>query len=290
MITVFTPTYNRGYIIHMLYESLCRQSFTDFEWIVVDDGSTDNTKTLIQSFIAEEKINLRYFYQQNAGKHIAINRGVQEAKGEIFFIVDSDDYLTNDALEKLNFYYEQIKDNEFFAGISGTRVTPEGKRIGGALPFEELGCTIVDFCCRYGCTGDMAEAYKTEVLRQHPFPQIDSEKFCPESLVWNRIAQKHKLLYFNQGIYICEYRPDGLTAKITRVRMKSPVASMLHYAELSKHPISLWQKIRAGINFWRFAACSDMPLREKVHMIGWSYCLLEPLGFIFHLKDKFSQR
>ena len=290
MITVFTPTYNRGYIIQKLYESLRRQSFTDFEWIVVDDGSTDNTQELITEFINEQKIRLRYIRQENAGKHIAINRGVQEAQGELFFIVDSDDFLTDAALEKLNFYFNQIKGNKDFAGISGTRIIPNGKRIGGELPFKELNCSIVDFCCRYGYTGDMAEAYKTEVLRQHPFPQIDGEKFCPESLVWNRIAQKHKLLYFNQGIYVCEYRPDGLTAKITRVRMQSPIASMMHYAELSKHPISVWQKVRAGINFWRFAACSDMQLREKVHMIDWSYCMFAPLGFIFHLKDKFSQR
>lgn len=290
MITVFTPSYNRGYIIHKLYESLCRQSYTDFEWVVVDDGSTDNTKELIQSFIAENKINMRYFYQRNAGKHVAINRGVQEAQGELFFIVDSDDYLTVDALEKLSFHYKQIKDNDDFAGVSGTRITPEGNRIGGVLPFTALDCSIVDFGCFYGYIGDMSEAYKTEILRQYPFPQIEGEKFCPESLVWNRIAQKHKLRYFNQGIYVCEYRPDGLTAKITRVRMQSPIASMMHYAELSKHPISVWQKVRAGINFWRFAACSDMQLREKVHMIDWSYCMFAPLGFIFHLKDNLSQR
>lgn len=290
MITVFTPAYNRGYIIHKLYESLCRQSFRNFEWIVVDDGSTDNTKELIQSFIAEEKINLRYFYQQNAGKHIAINRGVKEAQGELFFIVDSDDYLTHDALEKMSFYYEQIKDNDDFAGISGVRITPEGKRIGGKLPFKELDCTIVDFYCHHGYTGDMSEAYKTEVLRQYPFPQIEEEKFCPESLIWDRIAEKHQLRYFNQGIYVCEYRPDGLTAKITKVRMQSPVASMMHYAELSKHPISLWQKVRSGINFWRFAECSSMPWQKKVEMIGLRYCLLAPLGGLFHLKDKLSQR
>lgn len=290
MITVFTPTYNRGYIIRKLYESLCSQSFKDFEWIVVDDGSTDNTQELTTEFINEQKIRLRYFRQENEGKHIAINRGVQEAQGELFFIVDSDDYLTTDALASLNNHYLVIADDKNFAGVSGTRVTPEGKRIGGALPFKELDCTIVDFSCRHGYTGDMAEAYKTGILRQHPFPQIDGEKFCPESLIWNRIALKYKLRYFNQGIYVCEYRPDGLTAKITRVRMQSPVASILHYAELSKHPISLWQKIRAGINFWRFAACSDMPFQEKVHMIGWSYCLLVPLGLILHLKDKFSQR
>ena len=290
MITVFTPTYNRGYIIHKLYKSLCRQSLTDFEWLVVDDGSTDNTQELIQSFISGEKINLRYFYQENAGKHIAINRGVLEAQGDLFFIVDSDDYLTDDALQILNQHYLTIAENDNFAGISGTRITPNGNRIGGSLPFQQFDCSIVDFVYRHGYSGDMAEAYKTKVLRQFPFPHIDDEKFCPESLVWNRIAQKHKLLYFNQGIYVCEYRPDGLTAKITRVRMQSPVASMLHYAELSKHPVSLWQKIRAGINFWRFAACSAKPYQEKVQMIGWHYIILVPLGLLFHIKDKYSQQ
>lgn len=286
MITVFTPTYNRAYIIHKLYESLCHQSFTDFEWIIVDDGSSDNTKELIHSFLAEEKIKLRYFYQENAGKHIAINRGVQEAHGDLFFIVDSDDYLTDDALEKMSCYYEQIKDDSRFVGVSGVRATPDGKRIGGELDFEIKDCSILDFGFKYEYTGDMSEAYKTSIMRKFPFPEIHDERFCGESLIWNRIAQVGILRYTAEKWYIGEYRPDGLTASITRVRMKSPKYAMLLYSEQAKYNIPLKHKIKSIINFWRFSFNSNMNFSDKIKMIGYSNIIFWPIGLLMHINDK----
>lgn len=286
MITVFTPTYNRGYIIHKLYDSLCRQSFTHFEWVVVDDGSTDNTQELITGFIAEQKIRLRYFRQENAGKHIAINRGVQEAKGELFFIVDSDDYLTDDALEKMNFYYNQIKDNESFVGLSGVRVTPDGNRIGGELDFKIKDCSILDFAFNYEYTGDMSEAYKTSIMRKFPFPEIPDERFCGESLIWNRIAQVGILRYTAEKWYIGEYRADGLTASITKARMKSPKYAMLLYSEQAKYNIPLKHKIKSIINFWRFSFNSQISFSDKIKMIGTLELIFWPLGFLMHVNDK----
>lgn len=286
MITVFTPTYNRGYIIHKLYDSLCRQTFTNFEWIVVDDGSTDNTRELITGFIAEQKIRLRYFQQENAGKHIAINRGVQEAQGELFFIVDSDDYLTDDALEKMNFYYNQIKDNESFVGLSGVRVTPDGNRIGGELDFKIKDCSILDFGFKYEYTGDMSEAYKTSIMRQFAFPVIPDERFCGESLIWNRIAQVGIIRYTAEKWYICEYRPDGLTASITRVRMNSPKYAMLLYSEQAKYDIPLKYKIKSIVNFWRFSFNSNISLYDKIKMIGYSNIVFWPIGLLMYYNDK----
>mgnify|MGYP003299877234 CR=1 FL=1 len=291
MITVFTPTYNRGYIIHKLYDSLCRQSFTNFEWVVVDDGSTDNTQELITGFIAEQKIRLRYFRQENAGKHIAINRGVQEAHGELFFIVDSDDYLTDDALEKMSYYYEQIKDNNDFAGISGVRVTPEGRRIGGELDFHVKDCSIIDFCCKFGYSGDMAEAYKTVIMKQNPFPCIEHEKFCPEALVWNRIAKNHILRYTNEKIYICEYRNDGLTASIVKVRMKSPHSSKLFYAEQYRDMKIISWKMRAALNYWRFAFCCRHGIYSKPQTKAPAPSIMfAPFGYMLHIVDVIKLR
>ena len=128
LITVFTPAYNRGYIIGKLYESLRRQSFRDFEWLVVDDGSTDDTGTLLAGFIAENKIPIRYFRQENGGKHRAINRGVREARGELFFIVDSDDHLADDALERVAFHYGNVRNDANFAGVSGVCAAESGEK------------------------------------------------------------------------------------------------------------------------------------------------------------------
>ena len=111
MITVFTPTYNRAYCLGNLFNSLCSQTYTDFEWLIVDDGSTDNTKSLVEGFCCNSNINIRYVYQKNGGKHRAINRGVAEARGELFFIVDSDDTLPGDSLETISVYAQGINSN-----------------------------------------------------------------------------------------------------------------------------------------------------------------------------------
>lgn len=192
MVTVFTPTYNRAYILNNLYQSLCRQSYGDFEWLIVDDGSTDNTEGLIASWLDEGEISLRYIKQLNSGKHRAINRGIQEANGNLFFIVDSDDYLADNTIERILFFYESIKDNNQFAGLSGMRAYPSGERIGGEFPFYILKASTLELRMKYHISGDMAEVYKTDILRQYPFPEFAGERFCPEALVWNRVAQKYK--------------------------------------------------------------------------------------------------
>ena len=285
MVTIFTPTYNRAYILPQLYESLCRQTCNDFEWLIVDDGSNDKTEELLETFISEQKINIRYYKQANGGKHRAINRGVNLAQGELFFIVDSDDYLTDDAVEWVESEYKTICSDKSFAGLSGCRQTPNGKRIGGDLPFDLRDCNMLDFRMKYGVQGDMAEVYVTKVLKEYPFEEIDGEKFCPEALVWNRIAQEYVIRWVNKGIYVCEYLPDGLTAHITRLRMNSPKASKLYYSELYRSNISVLQKVKSAVNFWRFALCSNSTYLEDIGQIGLEALLLLPIGWIMHIND-----
>lgn len=119
-ITVFTPTYNRGYIIEKLYRSLQRQTFQDFEWVVMDDGSTDNTEEIFESWMQEDnRFPIRYYKQENGGKCRAINRGLDLAKGELFFIMDSDDYLTDNALERIVYWESTIAGQQNYAGVVG---------------------------------------------------------------------------------------------------------------------------------------------------------------------------
>ncbi len=286
MVTVFTPTYNRAYTLQALYESLCRQRCHDFEWLVVDDGSTDQTEALISSFIAQKRIRIRYHRQPNGGKHRAINTGVGLAEGELFFIVDSDDFLTEEAIEFIQREYQQIKGDAAFAGLSGYREDPKGARIGGPLPFDRLDCNALDFRLRHKIRGDMAEVYRTEILKKYPFPEVEGERFCPEALIWNRIAQNYLIRWLNRGIYVCEYLADGLTARITRLRMQSPQTAQCYYAELAGYAIPWREKIKAGINFWRFACCTKRAFRENCQQIGlWALPLIMP-GWLMHLNDK----
>ncbi len=136
LITVFTPTFNRATIIPKLYNSLVNQSFRDFEWIVVDDGSTDNTEAIFKNWVKESVFPIRYIKVQNGGKHRAINLGVNIAQGELFFIVDSDDVLLPDSLELIASKYSEIKDDSQFCGLAGSRGTPPGHRIDYRLLFH----------------------------------------------------------------------------------------------------------------------------------------------------------
>lgn len=283
MITVFTPTYNRVHLLPRLYESLCLQTFKDFEWLIVDDGSTDNTEMVVQSWIAAYIIPVRYYKQENGGKHRAINCGVKEAQGELFFIADSDDMLPSDALQQVAEVYEQIKGDTSFAGVCGIDGTFDGCVIGSGLPQDVMDVNAIDLRMKYGVTGDMKEVFRISVMKDFPFPEISGERFCPEMLVWNRIATKYKLRFFNKVIYLAEYQNDGITSSIVRARMNSPVASMMTYAEMTNFNIPFKQKVKAAINYWRFRFCSDA--KEKPQ-IEWWWLWTAPLGWIMHLRDK----
>ena len=293
MITVFTPTFNRGYIIETLYRSLCRQTNKDFEWLVVDDGSTDNTQELIQSFVKEALIEIRYIKQPNGGKHRALNRGVKAAIGELFFIVDSDDYLADNALEQIAKHYDDIRDDASFDGVCGIRDFFSGKRIGGDCDFGILDCSSLDFRYKYHYKGDMAEVFKTEILRQYPFPEIEGEKFCPESLVWNRIASKYRLRYFYEKIYFCEYREDGLSASVSKIYRNSPQAMMLYYSEtFDTHSLPRKIQMKSIYCFWKFARLKylkKISVRHKWKFIFFSI-LGYPLGRALWVKDVLKER
>lgn len=287
LLTVFTPTYNRAYIIGKLYESLCHQTCQDFEWLVVDDGSTDNTEQLIADFIAEHRVRIRYIKKENGGKHTAINFGAKEARGELFFIVDSDDYLTEDAVDWVITSAKDVMSDNSFAGISGTRIRPDGSRIGGVSSFKIIDSDAISIRTKYKIKGDLAEIYKTNVLRQYPFPIIESEKFCSEGLIWGRISLKYILRYYNRGIYICEYLSDGLTTSSIKCRLNSPGYSMLAYSEMSKNPHTfLVDRIKCRINFWLYSMTSSISFVDKCKQIGFVGSLFYPVGVVFYLFKK----
>lgn len=283
MITVFTPTYNRAYIIENLYRSLQRQTNKNFEWLVVDDGPTDDTEVLFKEWIKEKSFAVRYIKTENGGKHRAINLGLKEAEGELFFIVDSDDYLSDDAVESILSQYNYVKTDSEFAGVCGMRAYPNGRRIGGEVPFDIFEGTGFDYWFRNNITGDSAEVFKTDVFRQFLFPEIEGEKFCPEALIWYRMARAgYKIRYFNKKIYVCDYLQDGLTAKITKLRINSPLGTMLTYKELYEAKVNRKWTAKSGINYWRFYFhCPKRKrpqwLPSKIYAIG---------GAFFYIKDK----
>ena len=290
LISILTPTYNRGKLLLPLYESLKNLTFEDFEWLIVDDGSEDDTEQYALSWIAHNIQNaefpIRYIKKSNGGKHTAINRGVREANGELILILDSDDTLPADSLATIAQYYEQCKGYKDCAGVCGLMAHHDGQLIGTGFPKEPMYESALQF--RYAekgnVTGDLLEVYKTSVMREFPFPEIENEKFCPESLVWNRIANKYKLFCFNKVIYYRDYLEGGLTSKIVRIRMNSPIASTMTYAEMLDYNISLRWKIRSAINYWRFKYCiTNKSL--KAPAVKWYWKAFQIIGLIMHLRD-----
>ncbi|MDD7190746.1 MAG: glycosyltransferase family A protein [Prevotella sp.] len=285
-ITILTPTYNRASLLPRLFDSLLRQTNKDFEWIVVDDGSTDDTREVVANL--KEKCGgafpMGYVYKANGGKHMAINIGAERARGELLFIADSDDLLTDDALETVANSWHDISDDKSFAGIAGLDIAMDTREvIGSGLPQEHIDCNAIDIRYRHHVTGDMKEVFRTEVLREFPFPEFAGERFCPEQLVWFRMARRYRLRYINKPIYIADYQPDGITAGITRARMRNPSASMLTYAELTECPVPFLVKVKAAINFWRFWHCRTATSVVPRVALRWHW--LRPLGWMMHVRD-----
>ncbi|MBQ7376432.1 MAG: glycosyltransferase family 2 protein [Clostridia bacterium] len=219
MITVFTPSYNRAYIIDNLYQSLLAQTSKDFEWVVVDDGSKDNTEEYFATIIQNDNpFKITYKKVQNGGKHRAINHGVKMASGELFFIVDSDDYLLPDAIEKILSWVSALDDSKKWAGVSGYRGYSAEKVIGSPLSSPYVDCRNTERE-KNGLLGDKAEVYFTSVLREYPFPEIEGENFLTEEVVWNRIAKDgYYLRFYKDIIYVCNYLEDGLTKNSTKAQ------------------------------------------------------------------------
>ncbi len=253
-ITVFTPTFNRAYTLPKLYNSLTLQTFHDFEWLVIDDGSTDNTQALIHNYIAEKKVTTRYYKVQNGGKHRAINKGSDLAEGRIFFPVDSDDQLTPDALEKINSWFDEIDaTGGKFAGVAGLKGFTNHVPVGTTFKGEKIDLLSPEQR-KYGLSGDKAEAFYTSVLRANKFPEFEGENFLTEAVLWFKIAEKgYKTRYYNQIIYTCEYLPDGLSQNSFAIRLRNIHGTLFAYhylMNLKLLPYSL--RLRYFLNYCRF--------------------------------------
>ena len=285
MITVLTPSYNRGNLLKNLYQSLRDQIFDDFEWIVVDDGSTDSTSEIIAHFKEDKKIVIKYIKQSNGGKHTAINAGVKISRGELLIIVDSDDTLPKDSLLIINNQYLKIRVDTTVGGVCGLMAHHDNIVIGNCNLLPQGNISSIDMRFKYGFLGDVCEVFKTDVLREFPFPEIYNEKFCPEDLVWNRIARKYTLYFFNQVVYYRDYLDGGLTSKIVKIRMKSPIASTICYGEMLDLDIPIKSKIKAAINYGRFYLCIKNKSKAEKKIAPLWICLL-PVGLIFHIKDR----
>lgn len=279
-ITVFTPTYNRAYILENLYRSLQRQSFRDFEWLVVDDGSGDDTDRLVAGWMAEENpFPIRYVRQENGGKCRAINHGLKLAQGELFFTVDSDDYLTDDALEKVDRWERELPKNGNFCGVAGNLGTAPDTTPNTPLPGEYYDGNAFD---RYGIVdGERAMVFYTAVHRQYLYPEFPGEKFMTEGVAWNRMAQDgYKLRFFNDIIWIYEFKADGLTKAGYDLFLNNPQGTGLFFREKADF---LHYSFPTRVGMWYGFLCDAMDRctdRQIAQYIGMPLVLVGPMKLV----------
>lgn len=285
IITIFTPSYNRAYTLPRLYESLLAQTCKDFEWIIIDDGSTDNTEEVCSKFESND-FPIQYIKTQNSGKYKAINLATKIARGRWFFCVDSDDWLPTNAIQLILEAEGRIRDKDKCGLLAGMKHFGNGDRVGGNLNnFTDVECTNYEFRYSMKVKGDLAELIRVDVLKENLFPDFGEEKFCPEALLFNRLGKKYTTHYFNKNIYFCEYLPDGLSANTVLVRQKNPKATILCYAEQARCNVPFSVKVKSYINFWRFFLCLSTKEDLDKYQISWWGYLCYPVGWMMYISD-----
>lgn len=288
-ISVFTATYNRSNLLQRLFVSLKEQTYMNFEWVIVDDGSTDDTSHVINQFKKEALFEIVYEKQTNQGKHIAINKGLQLAKGKYFFIVDSDDRLPKESIQIISNKIQLIDNKENVAGVVGLKCFFDKTIVGSNNLKNDIICSLLEHRYKYKRLGDRAEVIKTAVFRKFKFPKFNTETFVPESIVWNRMALKYSMLFFPENVYECEYLEDGLSSKSIALRRKNPVGISVLYSELTHiKSIDMVTKFKTHINFWRFYWCLSNSLKRKhfFYIKNHFYTIIcMPIGTIMYCKD-----
>lgn len=292
MLTVFTPTYNRAHTLPRLFDSLLAQDSKDFEWLVVDDGSTDKTADLFQAWNhSNVGFPIRYFRTENGGKQRAVNKGVELAEGQFFFIVDSDDALMPDAVSFVLEAFRSIPEDPSFIGISGLRGDIQGTPLGGTPDLGErhwVDATNLERP-RYDLSRDMAESFFTDKLRKYPFPVWEGEKFTPEAVVWDRMAlDGYKLRWFDKVIYRCEYLKGGLTDSSWRLLKENPMGYAMLYDVHLQSCDKLKSRIKNAIVFDAFCILADERSYIKKSCSPILTLLLSPLGFLLACRRKWQ--
>lgn len=285
MITVLTPTFNRGGGLQSLWDSLQKQTVKDFEWLVVDDGSTDGTKNLITKLQEKSDFPIRYIYKSNGGKHTALNVGIQTIRSELTFIVDSDDCVTDDAVESILKIHKKYRSQNNICGYAFLRAFPDGKVNGKKFDVNEKIGSYIDVRVNGDDTGaDKAEVFKTHCLKEFPFPEYPNEKFLGEDLVWVRMARKYEMVHINKAIYVGNYLEDGLTNNRRKHNIASPVGCMHRAEEFMESDLKTRYRIKGGLQYivyGRFAGVKICDLiRKSRHKVLATVCT--PGGLFLH--------
>lgn len=235
-ISVLTATYNREKLLDKLYASLLINSNScpqiELEWLIMDDGSTDNTKTVCENYMLEKLIDVKYFYQENRGKMSAINSLVQKATGDLIIECDSDDYFTKDAFLIILQALSKCEDMRNIYALVFLKYDQDGKNMGNNFIKDDFHSTMFDLYFKEGITGEKALVFNTKIRKKFKYELEKDEKFVTEARLHHKMDLQYEVACFNKPIMICEYKKDGYTKNINKQFTKSPYGYYEYFKEI----------------------------------------------------------
>lgn len=268
-ISIVTPTYNRGPLLINLFSSINNQSCLPIDWIIIDDGSTDNTATIVKQFQDHASFNIIYQYQHNQGKHVAINNAMSLVKTTWVMVIDSDDILIDNAIFNLQEIIHKVNNNTNIGVITAVALDEGNQPLIHPMPKDGLITDYVNFRGRMKYYGDTINIYRSDVLKRYPFPAFVGEKFCPEAVVRQRIALKYKTYFTITPLTKCVYYSGGLSDRWIANMIASPNTVSLYYSEASCHPLEPWKRRQIHrVLFWTYTMGSKISLKQRLKMIG----------------------
>lgn len=252
-LTVFTPAYNRAYSLWKGYEGLKRQTSKDFKWVIVDDGSTDNTKDLVEGWIKEDLIPIEYYYKKNGGMHSAHNEAYRHIDTELAVCIDSDDYMTDNAVELIVSRWQKFGE-ERFAGMVGVDVYENGEVVGTSFPEGLTECKTYDLRRKHGVIGDKKYVYRPDVIKKYlPYPEFEGERYGTVNWLYQKIDHDYDMLCSNEAYCVVEYQPDGLSANTYNQLKQSPNTRMVECDAHMKYQKYFRDKYKKAI---QYVACA----------------------------------
>ena len=286
-LTIFTPTYNRGGVLPRLYSSLLAQNSMRFEWLVVDDGSSDNTGNLFNTWKREAPFTVRYVRQTNSGKHVAHNLGARKAHGRLFMCVDSDDWLEPNAVETVLHDSQALDTKE---GLLYPRLFSSKRALDTWFPEGVAYVELSDMRMKYGLVVETAIVFPTAVLQAHPFPAIEGERYMPEGAVYYDLVGEERFLVKDAAFYRCEYLNEGLTRNIWQNWYRNPKSTKLalekrYRAAVRYHTVrSQFERVAAVINYESLNIATGEDPRRGLPCSNLIGALLLPLAVLFSYK------
>ncbi len=280
-LTVFTPAFNRAHTIGRTYQSLCRQTCKDFCWLIVDDGSTDNTCELVEGWVAEGKIPIQYIYQDNQGMHGAHNTAYHNIDTPLNTCIDSDDYMPDDAVEKILKCWTEC-GNDKVAGIIGLDVTEEGRVIGTRFPDGMTTTTLQGFYQKGG-KGDKKLVYRTDVIKRYPdYPLFEGERYVGLAYKYMLIDQDYELITLNEPLVVVEYQQDGSSLNMWKQYWRNPKGFIYDRKLVLSSKPKLLKRFKYCIHY-----ISSKLIAREYNIISDSPCKLStlcmlPIGYAFY--------